>query len=512
MSEMNLSGKSVGEARAEKQHSLIFWGVLAVAVVLRLLWVGRESLWLDESYSWWISTGSWDRAATGEPTNPPLYYLMLHLWTKVFGTSEAGLRSLSVAGSVGSVYLVYLLGRELFSWRIAVTAAAYQAVSSFQIYYAQEARCFAWLVFWLLLASYCQLRAWRPDTKSAAGWMALFFAAAVLSLYTHFIAIFFLAVQGLLSLIWWLRGKIGKGRFWMHAGASVAALLVYLPWLEQMLKASSGGGQKRRYLLLKLPQTYFSFLFGDTLIPLDEAAVRNIMGTLQENIWLLVLLAGLSVLMIPYLYRSAKRWGEGWQFGFALAVLPVLIVFLVSFRIMILDERYVQTSAPFAYLVVAAAMLEAWDGGKGWKRWVLCGGYGGMLALSLEQYFYATDRYGKEEWRELTQRIESQANAGQDLLLFEEGYVHYPYDYYQTKKLRYWKLNGENKVKLLARDPKTIAEIQAARRVWFVRAYTTTDQILNILEEALGRKQPVEFKKGHGLELFEFEPKEKAER
>ncbi len=485
----------------------ILWVVciLGVAVILRSLWLGRESLWLDEAYSWWITNGSWGRATAGEPTNPPLYFVMLRIWIQFTGSSEAGLRSLSILGSLGSVYLVYLLGLELFDIRIARIGAAYQAVSTFQIAYAQEARCFAWLVFWLLLASYSLLRNWRRS--GGMGWMALYFVAATLSLYTHFIAIFFLASHALISLWWWWRGRISRDQFLMHTGAGIAAGLAFLPWLAQIVKASAGGGQNRRYLLLKLPQTYFSFLFGDSLIPLDEAAVRDITGTLRENATVLMAVAIIAALVAPFAVRSAKRWEERWEFCLELAVLPVLVVFAVSFRVMILDERYVQGAAPFAYLLAAGAIMEAWQPEAGWRRWVLVGGYTALLGLSLGQYYFSTGRYGKEQWREVTQKLEAQADATRDLVLFEEGYVHYPYDYYQRANLTYWKLYGKPQADLLAGDKATLNRLKAARRVWYVRAYAMNGKILDILDGQLERKTYEQFPKGHGIEVIEYSRK-----
>src|SRR5258708_916940 len=111
--------------------------ILGIALVLRWAFLSKESLWLDEVSSWWFASDL-GRALAAERTNPPLYYTMLHFWIGWFGTSEAGLRSLSVVPGVLSVGLIYALGKKLFSRGIALGAALYQSISSFQIYYSQE--------------------------------------------------------------------------------------------------------------------------------------------------------------------------------------------------------------------------------------------------------------------------------------------------------------------------------------------------------------------------------------
>ena len=119
--------------------------ILALGFILRVLWLDREGLWLDEYASWWCASGDLNRALAAERSNPPLYYVMLHFWVQIFGTSEIALRSFSIPPSLGSLVLVYSLGRRLFSPTIALFALGILAISPFQISYAQEARTHAWL-------------------------------------------------------------------------------------------------------------------------------------------------------------------------------------------------------------------------------------------------------------------------------------------------------------------------------------------------------------------------------
>src|SRR5713226_4384100 len=236
--------------------------ILGIALVLRCAFLSKESLWLDEVSSWWFASDL-GRALTAERTNPPLYYTTLHFWIGWFGTSEAALRSLSILPGVLSVGLVYALAKKLFTRGIALGAALYQCLSSFQIYYSQEARTFAFLEFFLLLAG---LALWSALEAGSGRQRFLYFSAytlaGALSQYSHFITVFFLA--GFCVFVLLRRRK----QFIPFMVSSAVMLLLFLPWLMTLLRAASGGGQLRRHLWLKLPQSYFSFLFGDTLIPL----------------------------------------------------------------------------------------------------------------------------------------------------------------------------------------------------------------------------------------------------
>lgn len=110
------SGPTRPTADASRGRSaLLVAGVVLVALVLRLPTAGDQSLWADESFTKRIVDGSLGHAwsTIGETENtPPLFYLLEWLWTRVTGTGELGLRSLSaVAGALAVVPTVALARR-----------------------------------------------------------------------------------------------------------------------------------------------------------------------------------------------------------------------------------------------------------------------------------------------------------------------------------------------------------------------------------------------------------------
>ena len=71
--------------------------------------------WLDEGIS--VGIASHPLSAIPEllrhDGSPPLYYALLHLWTSVFGTSEAATHLLSVAFALGAAPVAFWAGSEL---------------------------------------------------------------------------------------------------------------------------------------------------------------------------------------------------------------------------------------------------------------------------------------------------------------------------------------------------------------------------------------------------------------
>ena len=468
--------------------------IMGIALVLRCTFLSKESLWLDEVESWWFATDL-GRALTAERTNPPLYYTMLHFWIGWFGTSEAGLRSLSVVPGVLSVGLVYALAKKLLSRGIALGAALYQSISSFQIYYSQEARTFAWLMFLILAAG---LTLWNALEATAGKRRFLYFLGygllGAVALYSHFITVFFLAGFGLFVLI--RRRK----QLVPFIASSAVAVLLFLPWVVTLLRAAAGNGQNyRRYLFLKMPQAYFSFLFGDTLIPLDGEAVTHIRATLMHFAPLL-LGATLSVaVLLPFVWLAWKRWGDRLEYALAAAVAPVLLAFLVSFKVMVFDERYLIAAAPFLYIVVAAAIVELLEWRKGrvpaWQNsaaLAAVGLYAILLLVSLYNYFF-NPRFGREQWREAVAYVEAQ-DAGKTFIVFDPKWVHRCYDYYEKLSLPYGSVS----------DVSDSSKLAAYDSVWFVQSESDSGTSQDIFGARYKRESQRLFPKGGGIEVSLF--------
>jgi len=54
------------------------------------------------------------QAAAAADVHPPFYYVLLHYWITVFGTSESAVRLLSALFGVLAIPMIYLVSRQLF--------------------------------------------------------------------------------------------------------------------------------------------------------------------------------------------------------------------------------------------------------------------------------------------------------------------------------------------------------------------------------------------------------------
>ena len=232
------------------------WGLalLGLAAGLRFHALVAQGLWSDELFSVSIITQvgegrHWyeyvpklfpdlrieDSALTwkaGE-NSPPLFEVLLWLWTRVFGVSDFSVRALSaVAGSLAPLVLFAGLRRPLGSWA-AGGAALLMALSPSAVAYSQEARGYALL---MLLATCAVVRLVRyalaDEAPSERGFVLDVMLYVLLS-YTHYTG---LLLAGALAVVrfmlaWW-RGWPLREFLWFAGVPVLLAPWLYLNWFS----------------------------------------------------------------------------------------------------------------------------------------------------------------------------------------------------------------------------------------------------------------------------------------
>jgi 4-amino-4-deoxy-L-arabinose transferase-like glycosyltransferase len=204
------------------------------------------------------SFGHMLQAVERSESNPPLYYALAWAWVKAFGTHEAGLRSLSALLGTAIVPLGYCIGAELASRRTALIAAALIAVNPMLIWYSQEARSYALLVFFCALALLFFVRALRTHRGAD---LALWGLASALALLSHYFAVFAIAIEALWLLVA-LRGR--RGDVLASLALPVAAGLALLPLIVAQINPAHIDWIGESPLSSRFFQSGVSFLIGET--------------------------------------------------------------------------------------------------------------------------------------------------------------------------------------------------------------------------------------------------------
>lgn len=148
-----------------------------------------QSLWRDEAFSYLLARQNiWQiLLSTAKDFSPPLYYLVLHYWMLLFGSSEIAMRSLSLPFFYATIYVIdhFLINilKIKTKWRFAYLLLI--AINPFLVYYGYEARMYSMSAFFVTLSWYGLL----------TGKKKLHIAASALGLYTHYFTALALLAQ-----------------------------------------------------------------------------------------------------------------------------------------------------------------------------------------------------------------------------------------------------------------------------------------------------------------------------
>lgn len=208
---------------------------LAAGGGICLRWVGMnaQSMWADEGYTTWLTQYPPSVILKLLPTDnhPPLYYLLLHFWRGLFGSSVFALRGFSALCSTLCLPVMYLLARKIFNSRLCgLIAFAFASLSFFQIWYAKEVRDYALLELLSSLCVYCMVLTLETATRGRLVVLAVLLAALF---YTHNMAWFY--APGFL-VFWFCYPSEMEFRGRLKRGLVVAgiALALFASWIRPM--------------------------------------------------------------------------------------------------------------------------------------------------------------------------------------------------------------------------------------------------------------------------------------
>ena len=249
-------------------------GLVVVAAVVRLEGQGFP-LWSDEG----LSVGIASHPLAEIPTvlrrdgSPPLYYAVLHLWMRWWGSSAVAVRSLSLLVSLAAIPLAFWAGASLFGRRVGWMAAVLAATSTYLTLYSREARMYA-LVAVLALASAASFA--HVFVLGRRRWLPAFVVSSALLVLTHNWGLFL--VLGAAVAAWWCAVVAGdqRRRRLVDAGIGFGAIaLLYLPWLPTLVyqAAHTGAPWSRRPALGSMVVAVGSVLGGPLIALVAVAAV-----------------------------------------------------------------------------------------------------------------------------------------------------------------------------------------------------------------------------------------------
>jgi mannosyltransferase len=420
------AGYVFGDGRA---IAMAVGALTLLALGLRLWGLGRQSIWADETFT--IAYAAVFEKMTVDRLlinlQGPFHALVLFIWTRLFGSGEAALRSLEAVTGAATVPVLWWALRPLGRPAAAFLACGLLAVSPFHLWYSQETRNYAFAIL-LGIASMGALARLPGTGRHRIGYTA----ANVLGLLSNLSHAFVLATQGVWLV---LRGRNARP-LWRAVAMSWAITALFLsPWLVQFWErhvVPSGvvGARSVESLttvrgattapILGVPYAYFAFSTGFSYGPslrelhgLYQGGARALLGRhLVEILSVAVVFGGLA-LIGAWRLLYAGPLARGWLL---LAVLPVFLTFGVSLtNLKVFNVRYAASAFPAFLLLVGEGITAP---RRRAIRWLILGVVLLPVGKSVAAY-YTDPRYSREDARGVDAFLRHEALPGD--LLFTVG-------------------------------------------------------------------------------------------
>ena len=455
------------------KNNLGLVGALLLAFALRVYLLGAQSLWNDEGTSVALSSLSLPAIINGaaHDIHPPLYYFLLHFWMPLVGKTEYAVRFLSVIAGILIVALTFRLARFFFDQRVALVAAFIAAVSSFQVYYSQEARMYIWVTLFAAVSVYAmakmlEVRSWKLEigerasdsepltsnlqslasnlqsptsnsrTRRSLFWL-LYIAATIAMLYTQYVGAFVVIAENLAFAVWlffvWRSAISGqpssvlrrpssvKHSFAFWVAAQAIAGLAFLPW----------------YLLAGNQLATWPSISEPLDLPTLVWRVLNVfsVGLTLEGNWAAIVSVLLGILFLLGWRRATGRLTNWLTVLLILwTLVPIGAMYVVSLSRPAYNPKFLLLATPPFFILAARGLTQIAIG-----NWQFATRFSsrpprplafgvvafGVLVFSLFSLrnYYFDPAYARDDYRTILQTIDANARDSDGILVDDKGQI-----------------------------------------------------------------------------------------
>ncbi len=415
--------------------------IIILGSFLRVYKLSSESFWIDEAAT--VYTTKQDAVNTVKDIYitlehasqyfkgggiPPLYLVLANYWTKLVGLSEAKLRLLSAIFGIISVYVIFLVGKDMFDEGVGLVSAFLLSINYLQIYYSQEARPYSLGILLTLLSVYFLFNA--LNKKKIFYWIA-HVVSSVLLIYTHYFGFLILLFESLFLLFYLKEYRNSVKSIFISA---LSIFVLYIPWLPVLVRLISGSEYLRLYLgknvlwdLVKISVQFNSWITPDFK---TRDALRPLYSSFNNlHIYDLILVSWLAwltiicVISITILFGSSffilltsknkktnkynfqdKKYVFLLMWLFTPISIPILITIIFPSSPIFGFVQYAIFASPAYYLIVSKGILQS-------RKYSIILGI--LLIISIPPLYSYYSNFDKQQWRESAEYFKTNRNSNE---------------------------------------------------------------------------------------------------
>ena len=432
-----------------RSEKIILVIILFIALTLRIYKLSSKSLWLDEGLALWIANRDSIPSLFKELSynlHPPVYYLILHYWLKIFGASEIALRSISVISGVASVFMTYKIGKIIYNKHVGLISSFLSAISIFLINYSQEGKSCSFTCFLTTVSTYFFIKYLQTNKFKNLAWYTTTGSILIL---THSSGLFIV----LSHFIYILISRAGKFK---DLTVDIKKVLLAQGIITGIATIWS--------LTIK---DQIPIRKGYIIVWIREPSVQTLIDTFKDyysgSTFTFVIF--LLFLLIALFNKEKSKT----TLVFTLGILPPILLFMVSkFWQPLYLHRYTIGASISFYILVAKGILMT----KPTTRilgilFIILSSFELLYNYHLSSYPYI---YKAIDWKKAVSVVEKNA-TNKDLIVFDAWYIkRFLFDYYSKRedliKTNFGYNIAKPDYKKIAEELKT--QLKRYKRVWLI--------------------------------------------
>lgn len=332
-----------------KRHWLILL-IGIIALLVRLIGIGRHSFWFDEGLEVTRALTSWPEIILlNAGPDPPGYRLLIAPLASI-ATNETLLRLPSAIFSTLSVFIMYwwmcLLGQK----NLGLVAASLLVISPIAVYYSQETSQYSLVIFFALLL----LVAFEKATQTGGKWDWLFLGfAGFASLFTYYGLVFLFPILDIRLGLKILKTRVKEnvvGFVAVHIVWLFGLVILYVYFIQVQYAFMQGGSERAEFLHVPLQRILLNF-FDRTfhlVFRFQTTIFSETVPTLLPSLFILGVFVGMF-----FVWKFLKR---GRYLIWSSISLIILLYVVSGFGFYLYGHRYALVLFPFLIVFLAASI------------------------------------------------------------------------------------------------------------------------------------------------------------
>lgn len=406
-----------------RENILPLFLIILLGTALRLYRLDYQSFWNDEILTVQRSILPIKQVIMGADSNLlPLYYSVVRPFIGL-ENREFWVRIPSVIFGALSILLLYLILCNWLGKHTGLVGSILLAISPFHVWYSQEARPYAMLLFLSLLSIWLLQQLVKDREKTCLKFSFIISSSAVF--YSHTVGIVFI---GYLFIYILLATPREKWKNWLVIFGGI--ILLILPGIYRMIiiPPMTPAGPNLSVNPLLLAYTGWAFSAGFSLGPnITELHMPNRLSYVISSIHLkLPVMLVFSIIFILGIIRLWRKNRQIFWYSFLLLLFPLAFAIFGSIvTVHTYNVRYA-ILAYSSFLIFLAAGLKSLR--VNWLRVSTLAVIILISLISLSNYFY-NEHFHKDNNRDAAQFLENHIQTN-DLVICSANYTSDNLEYY----------------------------------------------------------------------------------